>query len=445
MIHVRQRFHAVGHGTFLTGRVFDDDAPNGDEVLFCWAYDCGSKRTTRIDREITKLDEEEGWPKAFDLLVLSHFDDDHVNGVESFLRARSVRVLALPYMDVAHRLAQAAGVGAPPCSASSALFQLDPVGWLRQRGLSDRVETIMVVRGDRGDDSDPPRGDPDAPPPEKGNESDRTEWEKGSPVDQIFRIDYEIPGRSSDPTASTHVPAIRLWHHRLASRMAQGVLEFKFFNAKQSDLFRVGAGGARVARRSGADVLRVQADVGVQMKLYDLDGTVKKAKSGWREALRKVYDRHFGKSGPSRNNISLCLLVRPRRPLSLPAILELTRTTANASDVTFSSFWRAVGPYKRDALLCLGDLRIDKATLGEMQVHFGSRWQTLCLVQVPHHGSRHSWIAGNAKAISPFGFVQCVPDESDQHPHIDVVVDLRGHLVMYADYESSVELQQHLF
>ena len=91
MIHVHQCFNAVGHGTFFNGLAHDDERAES----FSWIYDCGSKRTTRIDQELTSLEGWEKWPEEVNLLVLSHFDDDHVNGVERLLRSRRVRILAL--------------------------------------------------------------------------------------------------------------------------------------------------------------------------------------------------------------------------------------------------------------------------------------------------------------------------------------------------------------
>ena len=43
--HVHHQFLAVGHGTFLTGVVIGESS----STSIRWAYDCGSKRSTRID------------------------------------------------------------------------------------------------------------------------------------------------------------------------------------------------------------------------------------------------------------------------------------------------------------------------------------------------------------------------------------------------------------
>ena len=130
-IRVRQEFHAVGHGTFVAGVAWRRD---GCGTVFRWVYDCGSKRTKRIATAIGDL------PHGFeqiDLLVISHFDDDHINGIEELIRTRRVCRLALPYLDFPQRLAQAASIEGQGTSWSTALFQLDPLGWLARKGGPD--------------------------------------------------------------------------------------------------------------------------------------------------------------------------------------------------------------------------------------------------------------------------------------------------------------------
>ncbi|MGM7651398.1 MBL fold metallo-hydrolase [Serratia marcescens] len=157
MIHVHQSFNAVGHGTFFNGLAIDGKS----NCAFSWIYDCGSKRTTRIEQELSFLEAWGKWPKEIDLLVLSHFDNDHVNGVERLLRSRRVRTLALPYMDVGQSLAYAASIGTDPCSISTATFQLNPIDWLQARGLAGQVDTLLLVQGGPHDNNDIPfEGEP---------------------------------------------------------------------------------------------------------------------------------------------------------------------------------------------------------------------------------------------------------------------------------------------
>lgn len=427
LIHVHQCFQAVGHGTFFTGLV--TTCGDGKVPGFSWVYDCGSKRTTRIDSAIGEIERWSSWPKKIDLFVLSHFDDDHVNGVERFLRSRSVRCLALPYMDAAQRLGQAASVGNDPCSASTALFQLDPVLWLSSLGLSEQVDSILFVRGGSRGENDLSVNDGPRPLPDQQQSEEESQRSFEYKTDKQFRLDYlEGDGQSGVPS-----PRLLLWQHAWPSFAPRFPIELMFFNSEQPNLFRQTTAGDRVARRSGASVETLQAEISTVTCRYELKNLSKRPKRGWRKALRRIYDRHFGHSSQARNNISLCLLVRP--------LVEV-----QACSLFHSRDTQSVCPKDTDkaGLLCLGDLCVDGNTIGAMKKHFGhTRWDSLSVVQVPHHGSRHSWTAGNAAAFAPDRFVHCVPDCSGHHPHKDVEKDLRGFNVLRADYWRGVALDYH--
>lgn len=430
VIHVHQCFNAVGHGTFFNGLAHDEGRNSG----FSWVYDCGSRRTTRIDAEIACLEAWETWPDLVDLLVLSHFDDDHVNGVERLLRSRRVRVLALPYMDVGNSLACAAAVGADPCTASTAALQLDPVSWLTSRGLGGQVDTVLRVQGGPRSDGDPPvdggpepfpAGPTDDPRPPHDRDQDNGE--------SSFNLTKSV----STPGGS-RAPRMLLWSHAAPTAAPGLPVEFMFYNSTQPDLFRRDSAGVLVARRSGKSTSIVQADVEVVMRSYRLHDLSQPPRRRWRDALRAIYVKHFGKSSQQRNNISLCLLVRPL-----------------VSDVEPCGIFRdrhfCCSPLSHDALideqagmLLLGDLRVDMPTLAEMQAHFGPmRWADVGTVQVPHHGSRHSWEPGAAATFSPNSFIHCIPDTSAHHPHKTVDDDLAGFIVYRADYSARVIVDYH--
>jgi len=420
----------VGHGSFLNGLARDE----GLAGSFSWIYDCGSKRTTRINQEIASLEGWEQWPEEVDLLVLSHFDDDHVNGVERLLRSRRVRVLALPYMDVGQSLVCAASFGRDPCSASTAAFQLDPAGWLLSRGLAEQVDTVLLVQGGpRGDDDPPVDG---GPVPLPGGPDDNQRRQDGR-ADFNKATSLHLSG-SARAASKTSTPRMLLWRH-VASTAARGIpLELTFFNATQPSLFRKDGSGALVARRSRGSISVVQGEVDAVVRRYGLHDLSRPPRRGWRDALRAVYVKHFGGSSQQRNNISLCLLVRPLC-LDLNACVIFSD---RYDDISVDQ--ERVELQDRGGLLLLGDLRVDRDTIAEMQKHFGSvRWADIGTVQVPHHGSRYSWEAGAAASFSPDRFVHCVPDASSHHPHQAVGDDLRGFSVHCANYQTQVAIDYH--
>lgn len=430
-VHVHQCFNAVGHGTFFNGLALDRERNSS----FSWIYDCGSKRTTRIGHEITRLLEWRLiWPKEVDLLVLSHFDDDHVNGIEQLLNSTRVQTLALPYIDIGHRLACAASLSADPCSASTAALQLDPVAWLQSRGLTGQVDTILLVQGGPRGDNDPPVDGGTVPLPSGPADNQR-----------LQRDSTDIDGTATSRLAgtakaggSTVAPRIVSWRHAVSAQAGNIPLELTFFNATQPSLFRNDANGGLIARRSRCPTSVVQIDVEVIMRRYGLADLGGAPRRGWRDALRTVYAKHFGNSSQQRNNISLCLLVRPAGEKVGSCEIFTCRETL------YSTPRRRVSSINRAGTLLLGDLRIDNATLADMQAHFGVvRWRDLGTVQVPHHGSLHSWQRGAAKLFAPDRFVHCVPDASAHHPHPSVDDDLSGHAVLRADYERGIAIDYH--
>ncbi|WP_157903131.1 MBL fold metallo-hydrolase [Cupriavidus malaysiensis] len=425
MIHVHQCFNAVGHGTFFSGLVQDDRQPTRS---FSWVYDCGSKRTTRIDAEIADLEAWTAWPERIDLFVLSHFDDDHVNGVERFLQERSVDVLALPYLDVAQRLMHAAALADEASSASTALFQLDPVQWLSAKGLSGRVGSIVFVRGGQRQDGDPPV-DVDPRPLVGLPRLDGSEQASAADDPDVdFRLDY-FAAKGPEGTSKLQ---LMLWRHVMPAAHALFPVELMFFNSEQPDLFRRDISGNRVARRSGMPLPALQSEIRSVMQRFGLSDLSRSPRQKWRDALRATYGKHFGSTSQHRNNISLCLLVRPLAH-------EVCRCR-----IFHDRMARRIPVSGRAGLLCLGDLRINKEVLSAMWTHFGAaRWNTIAGVQVPHHGSRHSWEAGCASAFAPDWFVHCVPDRSAHHPHESVNADLFGYPVLRATYRRRVAIDYH--
>ncbi|WLI13447.1 MULTISPECIES: hypothetical protein [Pseudomonas] len=435
-----QIFHPVGHGTFLTGRAHSRDGQSS----FTWAYDCGSKRPNRIKAAIDGLASGQWgrhWAQGKDinLFVLSHFDDDHVNGVEKFLTTWTIRWLALPFTDLAQKLAVAAGLTGESCSSSTALFQLYPSHWLAVRGLAERVETILEVEGGIAKDlpNDPERGGSRQdlnPPRDAGGpfEEHTPRREARRDLEQNWATDLgsQIVPLSMGPLSKDAGPLVAKLNHSRPFRVINTNLEFMFYNSDQPDVCRSLPTGERVARRSGATMSAVDSEIQDIVKRYRVGLPNHKPKPHWRDKLRSIYDKHFGQSAKARNNISLCLLTRMIRPCDYFCPLCAVHGTRH--------------PQPHVATLLLGDLKVDSLTIQSMAKHFGSqRWRRLSVVQVPHHGSALSWKPGNARLLQAATYVQCVPDTSPYHPHKDVVADIGARRIKRADYRSGLLLSYH--
>ena len=92
MIKLQRTFHPVGQGAFYTEEFF-----SGEERIFTVVYDCGSETAPKVDFE-AKI---EGFKKRIshiDILFLSHFHADHINGLDKLLEGVKVEKTIIPML-----------------------------------------------------------------------------------------------------------------------------------------------------------------------------------------------------------------------------------------------------------------------------------------------------------------------------------------------------------
>ena len=74
-------FWNVGQGLFSSGRI-----QMGDALAFHWVYDCGTSSSQKlIQNAVNKYNSDKNQGNI-DLLVLSHFDKDHISGVKELVK-----------------------------------------------------------------------------------------------------------------------------------------------------------------------------------------------------------------------------------------------------------------------------------------------------------------------------------------------------------------------
>ena len=85
-------FHPVGQGAFYAERFY-----KSDKNVFNMAYDCGSSTKGQYLRNEINDAFKDGTGKAeIDILFVSHFHNDHVNGIEELARQYHIKQLAIP-------------------------------------------------------------------------------------------------------------------------------------------------------------------------------------------------------------------------------------------------------------------------------------------------------------------------------------------------------------
>ena len=136
-------FHKAGQGCFYTGLI---NAHGRDK--FCFVFDCGSTKGAAILREEIKdfkrllTDNDK---KEIDLLVISHYDADHVNQLPTLLKDTKCKIAVLPYLTNGQRInvyfSQALSDGTDDDDYFN--FITDPAGYLTNLN----VERIIFIDG----------------------------------------------------------------------------------------------------------------------------------------------------------------------------------------------------------------------------------------------------------------------------------------------------------
>lgn len=365
---------------------------------------------------------EHAMADVINMLCISHFDGDHVNGLLELLKVFTVNRLFLPYLPLNKRLQVVCNLDMDKAGSTDAmLFTLDPAGFLSARGMGDRVLSIVYVRGGEGNGDNPPRNIDDLPIGSSLSDDESREREA---------IAVTITGGDYMPLlgGGGRVPETDI-NHRAPITWYKGMWEFVFFNKELPN---------GLTPKLKADLATIQADVQKVLTKWNLDGVAPQDIEGWQKDLRECYVRHFGGSPKAKNDISLCLLSRQRTKAKLEqcslfkmpfANLGCAHTLVPVSDVD------------KSGLLLTGDISIDEKVLDTMSKHFDPlRWQDIHVMQIPHHGSTNSWKEGCAALCFHEYSVFCVPDNdsSGLHPHPTVLKDLEDKRPLFANYSNGV-------
>lgn len=379
---VNKCFHAVGNGTLFSGQI--QNIQNSE--VFNWLYDCGSTSLKTIGNTLTNLPNWFQSHNTIDMLVISHFDNDHVNGLEILLKNFYVKKLVLPFTEWPQSIREISILGKKGITPSIALFQLNPAKWLQLNGFENRINEIVLVKGGESPNSDILESD--------NNLVDNPDLPIDSTTSVFFEFDTSVQKSS--------IKLLKINHFQ-SFKDSSGSFEFMFYNAEKSFselglIYEVG--GKRFAKKSRQEISIVKADIEKTIISLGLDQQITNLPKDWRKKLKHCYEKHFGKTGKAKNNISLCMYAAPL-------------------DINLQK--------SRYATLLTGDINLSSNVIDDMEAHLGiNRWDSLGIVQVPHHGSQHSWTVGNTARFIPATFVQCATP-TKLHPHSKVVADLASY------------------
>lgn len=425
-MHFRHHFHPAGHGTFFSGHI--QRHLGGPD--FVWVYDCGSRRPSHLRGLINDFDadlsETEPPSRPVELLCISHFDSDHINGLDLFFAKLRVDTVVLPYMSLHERLRAASETEEDETedAAAVAALMLDPLTYFQLRGHRERIGRVILIRGhaapgdaDRQDDGVPPPGDGD----------DLRELRDHSARDGATR------GKLLNPSGPDAAESYRgdatmtiVVRNDTRALSVDDVYEFVFYNK---------AVPKEQAPKSDKPLRQVVAEAAAIVREFEMAGA-KVAKPGWREALKALYEEHFGTTAKAKNEISLCVYGRPILDRDMaPCELYRQQTPGAVASLKLTS-------PRKTGVLMTGDSTLKKKELAALRRHLGAdRWRHIGMMQIPHHGSEHNWQDGNgAQCLQDYSVI-CAPG-TQHHPHKSVLKDARNAIL--STYGLPVAFDYHI-
>ncbi len=347
-------------------------------------------------------------------MILSHFDSDHVNGLNQLLTGWTIEWLVLPYLRPAQRLMIGALTKPDDIDPNFFRFLVEPVAYLRT--LDVNIRRIMFVLP--GGELPPPLPPTEQNIPPEGLLGSFGEIRKVSSDEFPEDPSMRQPETAGSPGTSATPPAPIVCSTDVGQPFyVVGRWEFCFYNLPRPEL--ESQLERKLWKRMGQDYLdffRQNEDD------RNYDSFIRK--------LRVAYAEVFGRSGPRRNDISLVTYTGPVNDDSHPAMLWSPWPGGNLPVYYPTSF-----NVDRASLLYCGDINMTAATKLDAKRQFGEgRWSKIHVLQVPHHGSKDSWKIGShepwpqswsvfsSERVSRYG-----------HPHEDVVNDLADYSPVFVN------------
>lgn len=369
--HRRQQW-PVGHGFFHTASLTADAGGR----TYRYVYDCGSVARTLVEKRIASYSDNEDLElrePELDMLVLSHFHLDHVNGVPHLLTLFRVRKLVLPFLSNDFALAALADLAANGLDVWNEFsgLVLNPQAWMRDRGQGDTE--ITLVR-------------PDVP--------------EGQDV---------RPGDVQDGDIS--LPAGAINHNVTGTIGAAGdeFWDFRFYAHENWDRYfsLLSALIEKFAPPTEADLLTWLSD------------------PAWIAAHHSDVTEVFRSLGsPNQNGITLCMYSGPRHGRRAHGYL-LWPTHEPVSRHHWPDYeWRWG---TRVGWLGTGDAELRDPPLFEaFAAHYRDYSDAVDTLTIPHHGSIENYCAALGEiGQSAMLTSDHVNDPDDQHPSTRVMLNLR--------------------
>ncbi|WP_417807106.1 MBL fold metallo-hydrolase [Thioclava sp.] len=341
-----------------------------------------------------------------DLLTLSHFHNDHINGVVDLLNEIGAKTVMLPWAPLWHRLLIGFEQGLR-ADDPEMLFFVDPVQYFAQEAGDGFEQVLFVMPSDGGGPPFPTEPTAAPEPPEDLDDPDKP----SGPGEPVSYGELDLAYHNGDRRVRMFRPgqAIHVF----------GVWEFVPYNDPDT---------------RPSDPASFEAKVTPHREAL-LNGN-NSAREAALKSLRGLYEATFGRS--AMNDVSLTL------------------------------YGGAIGPWRGhrqcecrlhhlfDYCDCWQEHETKAAIMltGDGNLASTSKWKTLqtylnagracrtSVFQVPHHGARANWHLGLASATSPsISVFSSDPTHNYGHPHAEVLRDFWPHRAIQVDQHFGFSLR----
>jgi len=340
-------------------------------------YDCGSDNAEFLTREIASTSLGE-----INALTLSHFDRDHINGLDHLFRQNNVDIVFIPYLTPMERLLLA--VKHSDADPFYYRFLFDPVMYLLDKNPN---KIVVVGRGDG----------------KSINEFSEASFTNNNNQRSVG-IDYMKEDKNLRDKIEKNDPSVINNHVLVCNDLGFSTIGLRWFlkfynkslNKSKLDILEA------AFRKNG---INNQEDA--KAAVLDPDKR-KKLRAAYRGVWKDL------------NSTSLVLYCGPTGKHECK--LDVENLYCNKD-----YWWFYTPPYFRRsnqlpsfAQLLLGDAEFDSVSLQEFLNHYGLLLQNVRISLMPHHGSKHNWDPRFLGLLYACEFWVASSGFSNKHGHPDL-------------------------
>jgi len=375
-------FRPVGQGCFYVGNIHVSKDKN-----FKFVYDCGTNSNiTYLKSEVDIY--RNRLMNHLNMLVISHFDKDHVNGVVRLLKNVKCVRLVIPYYKTIERLLLYAITDSTDEDYRNLL--LDPIAYFRNEQFN--IDEIIVIgAGDQDSTIDVLEG----VPPERPLLRNLELSEEDSKLFDLYdSTNYSRNGSQHNKdtnftfSLNSQYTFIKTPYHQ---RLGPGLWEFVFYLREIENKILMN---------------KFTSDVNILLKKHSIN-LFELFEKPYIGKLKAIYRRYYGKK---LNDTSLVMYHGPY---------------FQYANNVFMDSKKYLGFYSINyGTLLTGDIALNTENkIDRMRNYYGYIFDEIGLLQVPHHGSKYNWCFKHDNGLEEFFYV-INHGLGGKHPYPEVINDI---------------------